>query len=582
MRTMTGVFAIPAVCSHGPEIPLEGSINRCRQETLAVKETFSARNVLVSLAVVAICIAALIWWRVISGRPDAPQVPAVAQTPAAKSDRAATAPAADKPASSPITEAVEALKDLGGRPDPAAPAATETGPRFDVARIEPNGEAVIAGQAAPGAAVELLVDGRVFDRTEADASGAFVFVPRQLPSGSYDLSLRATGADGKPVLSKSPVAVVALGGKTDKPVVAAEAPKAPGAAPRTESPVAALDSAKAPADGGSKPAADAGPAVRVDTVEAEEGGKLYVSGRAAAGATVRLYINDAFIAVGTASPEGRVAFSIQSGLRPGDYRIRLDQVDAAARVLSRAEVPFAAPAIVASPAAKPQESVVASRSSDPAAAPSAPTAAAPAAVASAGPVAPPASPSTPPPVASAPVASAPPQQLAPGIVPADRAAAGASPSGISPSASGPSASSPSSVSPSGAPGQAALPRQDRAVTAPALSTSPGPGSAPAPVAQAPQTPVTDAPTAQPAAPVQPATSTPRTAAATDERRDAVVVPSIDTRVIMRGDNLWRIGRATYGAGRRYTVIYRANKDQIRDPDLIYPGQIFVLPKNVVN
>ena len=32
-----------------------------------------------------------------------------------------------------------------------------------------------------------------------------------------------------------------------------------------------------------------------------------------------------------------------------------------------------------------------------------------------------------------------------------------------------------------------------------------------------------------------------------------------------------------GAGTRYTLIYQANRDSIRDPDLIYPGQIFRLP-----
>ncbi len=49
-------------------------------------------------------------------------------------------------------------------------------------------------------------------------------------------------------------------------------------------------------------------------------------------------------------------------------------------------------------------------------------------------------------------------------------------------------------------------------------------------------------------------------------------------VIQPGNNLWTIARRTYGAGPRYTVIFEANEDQIRDPDLIYPGQIFVLPR----
>lgn len=48
--------------------------------------------------------------------------------------------------------------------------------------------------------------------------------------------------------------------------------------------------------------------------------------------------------------------------------------------------------------------------------------------------------------------------------------------------------------------------------------------------------------------------------------------------IVRGDNLWNIARAHYGAGWRHTVIFAANKDQVKNPDLIYPGQILSLPK----
>src|ERR1700687_6462811 len=58
---------------------------------------------------------------------------------------------------------------------------------------------------------------------------------------------------------------------------------------------------------------------------------------------------------------------------------------------------------------------------------------------------------------------------------------------------------------------------------------------------------------------------------------AVVVSKIATTVVSRGDSLWRISRVTYGAGMRYAVVYKANRDQIRNPNRIYPGQIFVLP-----
>jgi nucleoid-associated protein YgaU len=47
--------------------------------------------------------------------------------------------------------------------------------------------------------------------------------------------------------------------------------------------------------------------------------------------------------------------------------------------------------------------------------------------------------------------------------------------------------------------------------------------------------------------------------------------------VRRGQSLWRIARSVYGRGTQYTLIYESNQDQIRDPDLIYPGQIFSLP-----
>jgi len=48
-------------------------------------------------------------------------------------------------------------------------------------------------------------------------------------------------------------------------------------------------------------------------------------------------------------------------------------------------------------------------------------------------------------------------------------------------------------------------------------------------------------------------------------------------IIKSGDNLWRISRKTYGRGIRYTTIYEANRDQIRNPHRIYIGQIFKIP-----
>ncbi len=48
-------------------------------------------------------------------------------------------------------------------------------------------------------------------------------------------------------------------------------------------------------------------------------------------------------------------------------------------------------------------------------------------------------------------------------------------------------------------------------------------------------------------------------------------------IVRPGNSLWHIARRLYGSGFHYTLIFGANKNQIKDPDLIYPGQEFVLP-----
>lgn len=58
-----------------------------------------------------------------------------------------------------------------------------------------------------------------------------------------------------------------------------------------------------------------------------------------------------------------------------------------------------------------------------------------------------------------------------------------------------------------------------------------------------------------------------------------VLAATGSYVVQRGNCLWLIARRIYGEGIRYTAIYRANRGQIRDPDLIYPGQQFTLPKS---
>jgi nucleoid-associated protein YgaU len=52
---------------------------------------------------------------------------------------------------------------------------------------------------------------------------------------------------------------------------------------------------------------------------------------------------------------------------------------------------------------------------------------------------------------------------------------------------------------------------------------------------------------------------------------------INVVTVQPGNTLWGISRERYGQGILYVQVFEANRDKIRDPDLIYPGQIFNLP-----
>ena len=54
------------------------------------------------------------------------------------------------------------------------------------------------------------------------------------------------------------------------------------------------------------------------------------------------------------------------------------------------------------------------------------------------------------------------------------------------------------------------------------------------------------------------------------------------RTVQPGNTLWAIARERYGKGILYVLVFEANRDRIRNPDLIYPGQVFVLPTTEVN
>jgi len=225
--------------------------------------------------------------------------------------------------------------------DPAAeaPAPTEptpVGPSFDVVRVDPRGDAVIAGRALPGSTVVIIAGGQPIGEVTADDRGEWVFVPTApLEPGNQELSLTMRVPGGNPVASDDVVVLVVP--ERSKDVAGRPAGAAPGAlalrVPRAGGPSTALQT---PGGNG----AQAKPALSIDTLDYDDQGQLSVSGRAAAGATVNLYLDKGFIGRAGADDNGLWRLRPDVRIEPGLYALRADALDGAGRVTARVEMPF--------------------------------------------------------------------------------------------------------------------------------------------------------------------------------------------------------------------------------------------------
>ncbi|MEX0807227.1 MAG: LysM peptidoglycan-binding domain-containing protein [Dongiaceae bacterium] len=271
------------------------------------------------------------------------------------------------------------------------------GPSFDIVRVTPEGTLVAAGRAAPGSVVTLRMNGEVFDTVEADERGAWVMLPdHPLAPGTHELSLVAQVGDDPEIVSKDVVVVV-----VPDPAQVASGDAQPLAVimPNTDGSAAEVLQGLEPAPGEGIQSGD----LSIDSVDYGEDGRVIIGGRAPVGTTLHAYLDNVPIATAESGPDGRWTARPESPVAPGLHWLRIDQVDAEGKVISRVETPFS------------------------------------------------------------------------------RAEA-------------------------------------------------------------------------------------------DE-----IVPDGTSVVVQPGNSLWRIARRIYGEGLRYTVIYEANQEQIRDPDLIYPGQVFTMP-----
>jgi nucleoid-associated protein YgaU len=91
------------------------------------------------------------------------------------------------------------------------------------------------------------------------------------------------------------------------------------------------------------------------------------------------------------------------------------------------------------------------------------------------------------------------------------------------------------------------------------------------------------PTPEPEPKAEPAPA-PKEEVMVEEKKEAVVVmeEGLTSYTVVRGDSLWDIAsyRVIYGNPYQWPLIYKANRDQIKDADLIYPGQVFAIPRDM--
>ena len=448
----------------------------------------------------------------------APQVPAVSEPSMpnpGKSSVIADNTASVAPQIQP--DMTPANNTIAYDPDPAPlPVPTSTAPfvpTFDVVRVDPDGTTVVAGVAEPGAKIILRVGGAETSATTADDNGNFAafFVldssksPRMLTMTSIlaDQTEVKAGSEVALAPTQTQVVVAAVqpertvpqiasgalaGGPVDpaqvtevKPtpdVNKAVAETAPAALLITKDGVNVLQPSASTAE------AEPASGVTIDTISYTATGDVQLAGRAAPGAILRFYLNNAPLADVLAGKNGLWAATMPAIL-PGLYTLRADQLNADGTVTARFETPF-----------KRETSEA-------------------------------------------------------------LAAAVQAPDAIKSEPAG-------TVSPA---------------TGEELPAAQLPASEPAVTSDAPATQLAAADQATTAG--TPADSADMAVDATQGSSVAQAQPAQQTAAIsvtvQPGFTLWGIASQQFGDGVLYVQVYQANKDKIRDPDLIYPGQVFVIP-----
>lgn len=467
---------------------------------------------------------------------------------------------------------------------PAPEAAANDTPTFDVLRVEPDGSAVIAGHAAPNSTIEITNGNSVIAKVEVGPSGDFAAVlDKPLPPGDHQIVLKATGKDGKVVTSEEIatvsvpadkngklLAMVSKPGKASRLIAVPEDAGKVAAAQSGNQPAAPAAGIEAPASAptpqsndiaSASPNAATAPATAAPKMSSElqitaveiEGSKIFIAGVTKSGRQVRGSADGSVVGQAQAGGDGHFVIDGSANLTVGDHRIAVEALGSNGQVLVRVEVPFNRPAgdqvaAVASPAPASPVTIADGGAFDNLRGQVAKAFSLLKGLYDAGKV-----PALENMTAARSATSIALQSLAEYRLPAGASINATEAVGVT-------------AGHANAARQAleALPRDVAAVGAALndltklIAEAVGPALA------------------------QQFGGAPQTMASADGTRTIEQAPLTQSDrssvIIRRGDTLWQIARRAYGQGVRYTTIYLANEEQIANPDVIQPGQIFGVPE----
>ena len=213
-----------------------------------------------------------------------------------------------------------------GEPFPTdlVPTVLQVSPSFDVVRIDPQGNTVIAGRAEPGATILILDGESEIGKIVADGRGEWVFIPPEpLPPGTRQLSLEVRVEGGDSLVSEN--VVVMSVPERDGEVLIIETARGGGGSRVLQGPSAPPELT----------------ALTIESVDYDAGGRFYLSGRADPGSVINIYLDNSFIGRGEVDVSGYWLLSPESLAAAGSHVIRADQVGVRSNnVLARVEIPF--------------------------------------------------------------------------------------------------------------------------------------------------------------------------------------------------------------------------------------------------